>query len=56
MKPMIRNVLVVVIAALLAGGCAGGGKERGAGPLRVTCTIGMIGDCARIIGGEHVAA
>ncbi len=54
MKYGVRFILVVAIAALAAG-CASGDKAGRTGPVRVTCTIGMIGDAARIIGGEHVA-
>ena len=55
MNRSIRIALMVGIAALPVAGCADGGKGRSTGPIRVTCTIGMIGDAARIIGGEHVA-
>ncbi|HYM82204.1 MAG TPA: zinc ABC transporter substrate-binding protein [Candidatus Limnocylindria bacterium] len=35
-------------------GGTGGAAKGGSGPTRVTCTIGMIADAARIIGGPHV--
>jgi len=51
---MTRVALTVAVATALATGCAGERKSR-SGPVRVTCTIGMIGDAVQNIGGEHVA-
>jgi manganese/zinc/iron transport system substrate-binding protein len=50
-----------VVAAVVAAGCnsptpaSGAPGARGAGPLKVTTTIGMIADIASVVGGEHVA-
>ena len=53
------RAIAVALAAFLVAGCGGGGggAKGGArsGPLKVTCTIGMIADAARVIGGDHVA-
>jgi manganese/zinc/iron transport system substrate-binding protein len=44
----------VAIAALTGlAGCGGGGAGGGDGTIRVTATIGMIADAARIIAGDH---
>ena len=52
--PMIGMALVGLIA-----GCKleapPSGATAGTGPLKITCTIGMIGDVAKEIGGEQVA-
>src|SRR5688500_14431054 len=40
--------------ALAMAACSGGsGGGAGTGPLRVTCTIGMIADAASTIAGDH---
>lgn len=40
---------------LLAAGCGGGAaKTARSGPIKVTTTIGMIGDITRVVGGDHV--
>jgi manganese/zinc/iron transport system substrate-binding protein len=44
-----------MLVLLLVGCGGGGGAPKHEGPLKVTATIGMIADAARIIGGEHVA-
>jgi manganese/zinc/iron transport system substrate-binding protein len=59
MKPR-HFLMVALFAVVLQTGCRDAesqpaGEER-AGPLKVTCTIGMITDVARNIGGEHVIA
>lgn len=51
-----RAALLALAAAAALGGCAGGAEQpAGGGPLRVTATIGMIADVARVVGGERVA-
>ncbi len=48
--------ITLLLAAAIAG-CGGGARPKTAGePLRITCTIGMIADAARIVGGERVQA
>jgi manganese/zinc/iron transport system substrate-binding protein len=57
----LGRIGVALIAGLalapLAAGCGGGGGDAGApsGPVRVTTTIGMIADVARVVGGDRVA-
>jgi manganese/zinc/iron transport system substrate-binding protein len=46
-----------VIGILLVAGCSGGGGGGGAiggGPLKVTCTTGIVADAARTVGSGHV--
>jgi manganese/zinc/iron transport system substrate-binding protein len=45
---------VAIALALLALGCGGSNGAARSGVKKVTCTIGMIADATRIIGGPHV--
>jgi manganese/zinc/iron transport system substrate-binding protein len=48
------RVALALALALAAAGCGGSSDRSDSGPKRVTCTIGMIADAARAIGGPHV--
>jgi len=57
LKPFVSAVTMLMLAACgsPASGPAGSANdETPSGPLRVTTTIGMITDVAKIVGGEHV--
>lgn len=51
-----RRIAPALVAGMLVAGCAGGdgAATRGAGPVRVTATTGMVTDAARVVGGAHV--
>jgi manganese/zinc/iron transport system substrate-binding protein len=56
-RPMARNLVGCLAAAVLVAGCAGGGgavdPDAPAGPIQVVATTGMIADMARRVAGEH---
>ncbi len=55
----VVGFVVLCASAVAAAGCgspvaSGTPGARGDGPIKVTATIGMIADVARVVGGEHV--
>jgi len=56
----IAGVFLIALLALLLPGCGGPGGPSAQtaaqdGKLKITCTVGMIGDLVQRIGGSHVA-
>lgn len=46
-------IVLLSVVVLLSGGCGGCTTEPPSGKLKVVCTIGMIGDIARRVGGDR---